>query len=383
VTRPTASHGGHPVRPHSAPRGAGQRPTRAHTERAPGGRTRTVDSPAPTRRGYDTAAQRAARIGQPRTVASPDGTVSTGSYGVAARGRGRTYVPGEPARRPSRLARFLQDYGWRAYAIPVLTVATFLCGIDVVNGPAGSGQASSAGPAGSVAQVQNAEIYVELPRDLAGGSQPAPGAGALTDALPAGPPYTMKGTGTYRIVPGTSKVYGTGPLQLYAVEVEEGIDIDQQAFASEVERILGDWRGWGANGRMSFRRVDDPGKASFRVSLTATMTVRSICGYDVKSETSCYNGTLHRAVINDARWVRGAQAFAGNLPLYHSYVVTHEVGHSFGHRHQLCGTPGTPAPVMMQQTLSTGLCTPNPWPYPDGVHEVSGPPAPPNLPVGR
>jgi hypothetical protein len=111
--------------------------------------------------------------------------------------------------------------------------------------------------------------------------------------------------------------------------------------------------------------------------------VRQLCGYTVRTETSCYNGGMDRAVINDARWVRGATSFGADMPLYHQYVVTHEVGHSLGHHHELCASRGGPAPVMMQQTLSTGGCAANPWPFPDGLHEVSGPPAPSNLPVGN
>src|SRR5262249_42329653 len=174
-----------------------------------------------------------------------------------------------------------------------------------------------------------------------------------------------------------------GPLQQYTVEVEDGVRTDEWAFAAEVEEILGDRRGWGSGRRASFQRGDNPGRAAVRVSLAATLTVRELCGYTVRSETSCYNGAVGRAVINDARWVRGAMSYGRDLAGYHQYVITHEVGHRYGHHHELCGTPGAPAPVMMQQTLSTGRCRPNPWPFPDGVHEVTGPPAPSNLPVGN
>lgn len=305
---------------------------------------------------------------------------SSGTYGVAARGRGQAYRPGA-APRTSRLGRFVETYGWRAYAIPVLIVATFLCGMDLVTNPPATAPAGQAAPASAVAAPQDTQIYVELPEDnptdTTKGTVPS-------DALPPGSaPFTTTGRGTYHVVAGNSKVYGRGPLQQYTVEVEDGITLDEKAFAAEVEQVLGDPRGWGAGGRMSFQRVDKPTQAAFRVSLTSTMTVRQLCGYTVKSETSCYNGFLNRAVINDARWVRGAVSFDGDLPLYHQYVVTHEVGHSFGHHHEQCAKPGTAAPVMMQQTLSTGGCSANPWPFPDGVHEISGPPAPSNLPVGN
>jgi hypothetical protein len=169
-------------------------------------------------------------------------------------------------------------------------------------------------------------------------------------------------------VPGTSKVYGTGPLRRYTVEVEAGVAEDGPAFAAAVEQILGSPRGWGAGGRMAFQRVDG-GAVDFRVSLTASLTVRRLCGYTLPFETSCYNGQLGRAVINDARWVRGAVAYAGNLTAYRNYVVNHEVGHAFGHDHQPCPKAGALAPVMMQQTLGVqtpgvGSCRPNAYPYP-------------------
>lgn len=46
---------------------------------------------------------------------------------------------------------------------------------------------------------------------------------------------------------------------------------------------------------------------------------------------------------------------------YRIYVVLHEFGHALGHGHAECPAPHAPAPVMMQQTLGTGLCFPDPW----------------------
>jgi hypothetical protein len=295
---------------------------------------------------------------------------------VAARGRGKPYRP-DQGKRPSRLARFVETYGWRAYAIPILAVATFLCGMDLVYSP--SQNASSSAPA--LAEPRNTEIYVDLPE---GGRTGGVRGSADPSALPPGAAaYVTTGKGTFHVVRGDSPVSGRGPLQQYTVEVEDGITLDERAFAAEVEKILGDRRGWGAGGRMSLQRVDDPAQAAFRVTLTSTMTVRQLCGYTVRSETSCFNGPSQRAVINNARWARGAMSFAGDLELYRQYLITHEVGHRFGHKHEQCATPGGPAPVMMQQTLTIGRCRPNPWPYPDGVHEVRGPPAPDNLLVGN
>jgi hypothetical protein len=282
-----------------------------------------------------------------------------------------------PPRGPVR--RFVRAWGWRAYALPVLVLLSVLCGIDVANGAeaglpligAGTGAppraaAPPATPAPATAAAPEPKptptgIFVD--DGGAGTARPLP-----PTALPAGAAYATSGGGRYDIVPGTSQVYGSGPLHRFTVELEAGVTDDGPAFAAAVERTLSNARSWGNGGRASFQRVDG-GQVDFRVSLTASLTVRKLCGYDLPYETSCYNGEAARVVINDARWVRGAVAYAGNLAQYRLYVVNHEVGHALGNGHVGCPRKGALAPVMMQQTLGittpgVGACKPNPWPYP-------------------
>jgi hypothetical protein len=289
------------------------------------------------------------------------------------------------ARRSPRgpVRRFVSAYGWRAYALPVLVVLSVLCAVDVANGAAAGFPLP--GPAGDRAAEQAAGPPAGAPTapGPAAPSRPAKptptgifvddaGGGAARPlpptALPAGPAYTRRGGGRFDVVPGTSQVSGTGPLHRYTVELEAGVAQDGPAFALAVERTLGDPRSWGNRGRGAFQRVDS-GPVDFRVSLTASLTVRELCGYTLPFETSCYNGDIGRAVINDARWVRGAVAYRGNLAAYRLYVINHEVGHALGNAHLPCPRAGAPAPVMMQQTLGisspgVGACKPNPWPYP-------------------
>ncbi|MEN3357877.1 MAG: hypothetical protein V7637_1859 [Mycobacteriales bacterium] len=276
---------------------------------------------------------------------------------------------------PGRLRQFAREYGWRAYAIPLLTVATFLAVMDVARGDgtstSGNAPASAAAQGGGkgkagpppVIKSQGSGIFVD-----------SPPAGDLNAALPAtalppGGQYSLQGGGRFDVVPGNSKVYGTGgPLHRYTVEVEAGVAEDGPAFAAQVERILGDPHSWGNGGRMTLQRVDT-GEVDFRVSLTSSLTVRKLCGYTLPFETSCYNGDLNRAVINDARWVRGAVAYGTSVTAYRTYVINHEVGHAFGHGHLQCPKAGALAPVMMQQTLGistpgVGSCRTNPWPFP-------------------
>ena len=89
------------------------------------------------------------------------------------------------------------------------------------------------------------------------------------------------------------------------------------------------------------------------------MTVREGCGYDIPLESSCYNPAYGpdaqpRVFVNEARWVRGAVPFQGDIGSYRQYLINHEVGHAIGYqRHEPCAENGALAPVMMQQTFST------------------------------
>ena len=139
-------------------------------------------------------------------------------------------------------------------------------------------------------------------------------------------------------------------------------------------------------GQFAFRRVDT-GNPDFRVSLSSPLSVRAGCGYEIPLEASCYNPSYgpdgqRRVFINEARWVRGAVPFQGDVGSYRQYVINHEVGHAIGyHRHEGCRENDPLAPVMMQQTFSTAnndaarfdpdtvkpdgrVCNANPWPFP-------------------
>lgn len=205
---------------------------------------------------------------------------------------------------------------------------------------------------------------------------------ASSSDLPDGPEFAVSGAGTFHVVPGSGPVVGTGPLRTYAVEVEDGVTIDEQAFASFVDATLADPRGWTAHGARSVQRVSGP--ASLRIRLTSQSTARMVCGFQIPVDVSCRNGNL--VFLSAARWIRGAVAFQGDLVSYRQYVVNHETGHAFGQAHRACEVAGGPAPVMMQQTFSVSndeivhitngvpqgaviprdgkVCTPNPWPYP-------------------
>jgi hypothetical protein len=211
---------------------------------------------------------------------------------------------------------------------------------------------------------------------------PPPRVYASSSDLPDGPDFPTAGAASFHVVPGSGPAVGTGPLRTYAVEVEDGITVDEQAFASFVDATLADPRGWTAKGERSVQRVSGP--ASVRIRLTSQQTARAVCGYEIPVDVSCRNGNL--VFLSAARWFRGAVAFLPDLTSYRQYMVNHEVGHAFGQGHRPCEAAGGPAPVMMQQTFSVAndeivritqgvpqgavipqdgkVCTPNGWPYP-------------------
>jgi hypothetical protein len=182
--------------------------------------------------------------------------------------------------------------------------------------------------------------------------------------------YVETGAGSLSVVDGTSKVAGTGPLQRYIVEVEEGVDVDGAGFAAAVESTLGDARSWGNGGRMSFQRVGAAeaaaGRFDFKVSLVSPGHMETYCpGVGTGGYTSCRYGD--RAVINLARWATAVPDYQGDIATYRRYVINHEVGHALGNGHERCPGRGHLAPVMQQQTLGLQGCVKNAWPYPDGA----------------
>ena len=205
------------------------------------------------------------------------------------------------------------------------------------------------------------------PASPAPASSPAPAARLSPSPSAASPspsriPVVRAASGKLEMVPGGSARSGPGPLHRFSVEVEKGLGVDAAAFAAEVESTLADPRSWGADGRMSFRRVD-AGPVDVRVVLASPRTADRLClPLHTAGIYSCGIGST--AVINSMRWLRGADAYEGHLPEYRQYVINHEVGHTLGHHHEYCAGKGEPAPVMMQQTKGVGACRPVPWPYP-------------------
>ncbi|MGY1604242.1 DUF3152 domain-containing protein [Geodermatophilus sp. SYSU D00815] len=276
---------------------------------------------------------------------------------------------------PGRVRAFVRRWGWRAYAIPLLTVATLATLVDIVltgTSPSSSSAATAAATATSATSTSAApptsSAAAEPSPPVAGEPSAAGDAGpAETAAAPAATTYVEQGAGTVTVVDGASPVHGTGPLHRFVVEVEDGIGVDGLQFAQAVEATLGDPRSWGSGGRMSFQRVGAAEAAAggyeFKVTLVSPGNMERYCpGVGTGGYTSCRYG--ERAVINLARWATAVPHYEGDIATYRQYVVNHEVGHALGHGHEACPGPGAVAPVMQQQTLGLDGCVRNAWPYP-------------------
>lgn len=280
---------------------------------------------------------------------------------------------------------FIRRYGWRAYALPILLTLTVVALLTAREAPPAQRSVATGDDSATVsspsASVPVAPSTIPLKSDTSTGkvyNNPL-----HVGQLPQGGPYTKDGTGTFRMLKGTTKIVGkTGPLYRYDIEVENGITgIDLTAFAKLVDTTLDDPRSWSGHG-VRLERVSS-GSIDFHITLTSAMTVRKYCGYDIPVETSCYasaasTGTVNRVVLNDARWVRGASPYVGDLTAYRTYMINHEDGHALGHQHAHQCLPGGLAPVMMQQTFGlksavTGKnCGANQWPYPPGAKGAPG-----------
>jgi hypothetical protein len=290
----------------------------------------------------------------------------------------RDPLPPETPQHKGWLRRFIDLYGWRVYAIPVLTVVTILVIVDSVRS---SGDSEAAEASASTTTVAAHETGIIGPK-ADGEFDPS----TKSFALPPGGRFEVNGLGTWHVVPGKTEAVGGPTVFTYLVEVEDENDTrafgGDDAFAKLVDDTLANPKGWTKDDKYGFQRIDD-GTPDFRIALASQTTARKICGYEIPVETSCYDQGQNRVVITAARWVRGAVAFQGDIGSYRQYVINHEVGHAIGiHQHDACETDGGLAPVMMQQTFGTANndvavldpvgvvpkdgkdCKPNAWPYP-------------------
>ncbi|MEU4192651.1 DUF3152 domain-containing protein [Kribbella sp. NPDC026611] len=187
--------------------------------------------------------------------------------------------------------------------------------------------------------------------------RPAP---TLARGPKAARPNFSVSSGKLAVVAGSNKATGVRGKLTYRVEIEQGLSVNGAAVAAAIHKTLTDPRGWQAVHPVRFERTDRA-DAQLRIILaTPTLTDKLCLPLDTGGEVSCR--VENRVVLNAKRWMYAIPAYHGQVELYRSYLVNHEVGHALGHGHSTCTRVKTPAPVMMQQTKGLAGCLPNAWP---------------------
>ncbi|MFE6025647.1 DUF3152 domain-containing protein [Streptomyces niveus] len=230
----------------------------------------------------------------------------------------------------------------------------------------GGGSSSSAAGQGVVEQ--------------SGGSSPSPSM-SPSPSVAASPKASThrvvkSGTGDFSTAAANGGPVGTGTIRRYSVQVEGGTGIPAADAAKEIAGILGDRRGWTANGRDGFQLVSS-GPRDFEVKIATPDTVDRICGaagLHTRGEVNCNVGD--QVIVNLKRWLTGSPQFPGPLHEYRALIINHEVGHRIGHGHEGCPGPGRPAPAMMQQIDGLHGCEANAWPYDEKGVYLQGPGVP-------
>lgn len=136
----------------------------------------------------------------------------------------------------------------------------------------------------------------------------------------------------------------------YRTSVDPDVKYSDDRFAKEIAIYLADPDGWA----QLYTFVEHPHGKHIRLCQPMTLKVEG-CKDDA---LSCAILGGDQIWLNFDRWMHGSKASRLPLERYRQYMVTHEMGHSLGYDHVHC-PGGGPAPLMMQQTLGIGKCTPN------------------------
>jgi hypothetical protein len=138
----------------------------------------------------------------------------------------------------------------------------------------------------------------------------------------------------------------------FRTEVDPDVQYPPDRFRDEVTIYLHDPEGWAR-----FHHFEYAPSGPAKVIRLASKRAIKAAGC-VEDELSCAILGGKDIWLNADRWVHGAPKSKLPLQEYRQYMVTHEMGHSLGYEHAKCPGSG-PVPVMVQQTLGIGACTPN------------------------
>lgn len=252
----------------------------------------------------------------------------------------------------------------RTAVLLLLLAATGLVGIDLLRG-------RPAEPPPDAPEPQATTVAAAVPAPAAPvAMRPTPSA---TPA--ASPTFPVAGPGTFGYADRVGPPLGAaGTLRPFWVAVEDGMGQDATAFAAAVDRILGDPRSWIASKQFRLQRVPKSASAEFTIFLATPATSERMCaagGLATEQYTSCR--LPGQVIINVARWLTAVPDYGAPVGDYQAYAINHEVGHQFGQGHEACPAPGSPAPVMQQQTLGLNGCVAYGWPYLDGRRYTGSP----------
>ena len=138
----------------------------------------------------------------------------------------------------------------------------------------------------------------------------------------------------------------------YRTAVDSDVKYDPKKFQEEVAIYLADPDGWA-----QFHE--------FVYAAKGPAKLIRLCNPTTLKHEGCKDDELSCAILggdmiwlNANRWMHGAEASKLPLEQYRQYMVSHEMGHSLGYDHVKCPGSG-PVPVMVQQTLGIGKCSPN------------------------
>lgn len=137
---------------------------------------------------------------------------------------------------------------------------------------------------------------------------------------------------------------------VYRTSVDPDVNYPADTFAQDVAIYLADPDGWA----QFFTFVKGSGGKHIR--LCRPTTIKAVGCKEDQLSCAMLGGT--EIWLNADRWLHGAKPSKLSLYAYRQYMVSHEMGHSLGYDHVKC-PGGGPVPVMVQQTLGIGACTPN------------------------
>lgn len=145
-----------------------------------------------------------------------------------------------------------------------------------------------------------------------------------------------------------------------AVSVENGLGHSFEDAPAQVMKVLNDDRSWGGGQNTAYLPTGSIDAAAIRFALVSGDYYEANCPVQAHLAAACYTeGTV---LIRAYTWAGGPSTYAGNLDGLHAYLVNHGLGLALGKQVQTCVTPGSLAPVMMQQTSDLKGCRHNPWP---------------------